>query len=132
MVADAGRQGPTLNELACRIEQLDISEEDKKQRENMQTKKEDEQQDDSWACLAMEHSMWEREVRAAARTWSPTTRRKFGIGDHTITSAPKNSSTRTSAAREASEEMLNQLRRDHGDAKAVKSDGGVPRGSKQA
>ena len=77
MIADARRQEPTLNELACRIEQLDISEEDeeeeedKKQRENMQTKKEDEQQDDSWACLAMEHSMWEREVRAAARTWSP-------------------------------------------------------------
>ena len=55
-IADARRQEPTLNELACQIKQ------------DMQTEPEaeyeDEHEDASWAYLAVEHSMWEEKIRA--------------------------------------------------------------------
>jgi len=132
-ITDARRQEPTSNKLACQIKQLNISEEEEEmedKEQDMQTELEeeyeDEHEDASWACLAVEHSMWEEKIRASARTWSPTTRLKFGIRYHIIKEetvpAPKRASTMTAADRKVSEEMLNQLRRDHGDAKAVKSD----------
>ena len=117
-IADARRQEPTLNELACQIKQ-DMPTE-------LEAEYEDEHEDASWAYLAVEHSMWEEKIRASARMWSPTTWLKFEIGYHTIKEetvpALKRDITMTAADREASEEMLNQLRQDHGDAKAVKSD----------
>ena len=37
-------------------------------------------EEESWSCLAVEHSRFEREIRVAACTWSATTRHRFGIG----------------------------------------------------